>query len=259
MSDTKTCAIHQKNRAARYLTEQSPGHWVCTPGFECKAAGSGAGNDLRVQCTLHGKLRSLDCLQDDGTGKLICTPERRCKTAGATMPDYRDREKDRGGGADQLGPYGNGGMMGYDVNQYAAAYGAGGPYGGGAQYPQFPGAPYGAGAGQYAGYGGMPGMYPHYGAYHPMFAAGMQGMPPGMAWPYNALGDQQADGGQDRGAARSRSARRSRRRSRGSARKGHSRSGSGQRRRRRTRSPSHYEPSRQCSPSSSSSSGSRST
>merc|ERR1719203_298684 len=95
MSDSRTCTLHGKSRAARYLTEDSQGRFICMPGYECKAAGSGAGNDLRVQCTLHGKLRSLDCLQDDGTGKLICTAERRCKTAGQPMPDYRDRE-DRG-------------------------------------------------------------------------------------------------------------------------------------------------------------------
>eukprot|EP00419_Tripos_fusus_P022369 CAMPEP_0172719870 /NCGR_PEP_ID=MMETSP1074-20121228/75754_1 /TAXON_ID=2916 /ORGANISM="Ceratium fusus, Strain PA161109" /LENGTH=288 /DNA_ID=CAMNT_0013545269 /DNA_START=51 /DNA_END=915 /DNA_ORIENTATION=+ len=87
MGDLQTCAVHGKNRAMRYLTEQGPGRFVCMVGYECKAAGSGAGNDLRVQCTLHGKLRSLDCLQDDGTGRLICTAERRCKTTGVSMPD----------------------------------------------------------------------------------------------------------------------------------------------------------------------------
>merc|ERR1740120_226533 len=84
-------------------------------GYECKAAGSGAGNDLRVQCTLHGKLRSLDCLEDDGTGRLVCTSDRRCKTAGQTMADgdYRERgDYGTGGGYGMGGGYGSGPMGG---------------------------------------------------------------------------------------------------------------------------------------------------
>eukprot|EP00448_Togula_jolla_P034143 CAMPEP_0170630462 /NCGR_PEP_ID=MMETSP0224-20130122/34012_1 /TAXON_ID=285029 /ORGANISM="Togula jolla, Strain CCCM 725" /LENGTH=107 /DNA_ID=CAMNT_0010958519 /DNA_START=74 /DNA_END=394 /DNA_ORIENTATION=- len=103
----------------RYLKEDSTGHFVCMAGFECKAAGSGPGNDLRVQCTLHGKLRSLDCLQDDGTGRLVCCPERRCKTGGEPMNDYRDRRPEEAllpagamapyGMPGPYGPYGYGG------------------------------------------------------------------------------------------------------------------------------------------------------
>mmetsp|Transcript_63482 Transcript_63482/g.160655 ORF Transcript_63482/g.160655 Transcript_63482/m.160655 type:complete len:103 (+) Transcript_63482:162-470(+) len=95
MVDTRTCAIHGKSRASRYLEQDAAGRYICMNGYECKAAGSGAGNDLRVQCTLHGKLRSLDCLEDDGTGRLVCGPDRRCKTAGQPMADG---DRDRGGG-----------------------------------------------------------------------------------------------------------------------------------------------------------------
>jgi len=219
MGDTQLCAVHGKNRAMRYLEETTTGRFVCIAGYECKAAGSGAGNDLRVQCTLHGKLRSLDCLQDDGTGKLICTQERRCKTAGQTMPDYRDAETHPGEGTH------------YGANPYAA-------YGGGYGYPQYPGAEYGAGA-----YGGYPCMYPGYGGY-PMFP-GVGAMP----WaPFGAMprANGMRGGSSDRG--RSRSARR---------RGGCSSSRRPRRRRRRSSSPSHYEASRRRSPSTSQSSRSR--
>mmetsp|Transcript_150597 Transcript_150597/g.419762 ORF Transcript_150597/g.419762 Transcript_150597/m.419762 type:complete len:231 (+) Transcript_150597:89-781(+) len=222
MGETQTCAIHGKNRAMRYLTEESPGRYVCMAGFECKAAGSGAGND-RVQCVLHGKLRSLDCLQDDGTGRLICTPERRCKTTGSTMPDFRDRDKAVGGGQ----------QLGFGMPNPYAAYGPG-PFGA-PQYPQvgnaqyggvaaggcpFPGSQYVAPVGPYAGYAGMPGVYPQYGGY-PMF--------PGMVWPYGTMPSAGSGGGEDQ-PARSRS----RKRQQGdSSKKRRSRS-----KRRRRRSPS---------------------
>merc|ERR1719447_803258 len=93
----------------RYLTEEGPRRYICMQGCECKAAGSGPGNDLRVQCTLHGKLRSLDCLEDDGTGRLVCTPDRRCKTGGQPMNDRPAARSDSMGGgfgaAPCAGPY----------------------------------------------------------------------------------------------------------------------------------------------------------
>lgn len=251
MGDLQVCAVHGKNRAMRYLTEQGPGRFVCMVGYECKAAGSGAGNDLRVQCTLHGKLRSLDCLQDDGTGRLICTAERRCKTTGVSMPDYRDRDMPLGD--QQLSLYGGPGGLPYGMPNPYAAFGANGAYGGmGApQYCQANGA---AASGQYPGaygaYGPVPGIYPHYGGYS-MF-------PPGVVWPCGAVPagmpvpDRSSRSRSERGGG-------GRKGRGGGTRKRHS-SGSGGRRRRRrsrsrtrSRSPSHYN-TRRRSPSSSSSS-----
>lgn len=158
MIDTRTCAVHGKARAGRYLIQDPMGRFVCMPGSECKAAGAGAGDDLRVQCSLHGKLRSLDCLEDDGSGRLVCTADRRCKTAAAV------------GQGEHLDPMG-----------YGGAVGAYGHYGG--QYPMQMAVQYGATPGPYANYG----IYSQYGAY-PMVVAAAPGVPQtGVpAWPPGA-------------------------------------------------------------------------
>eukprot|EP00927_Polykrikos_kofoidii_P080323 TRINITY_DN7719_c0_g1_i1.p1 TRINITY_DN7719_c0_g1~~TRINITY_DN7719_c0_g1_i1.p1 ORF type:complete len:282 (-),score=25.23 TRINITY_DN7719_c0_g1_i1:209-1054(-) len=279
-NESRTCAVHGKSRSVRYLNEESGGRWVCMPGYECKAAGSAAGSDLRVSCTLHGKLRSLDCLQDDGTGKLICTPDRRCKTSGEPMPDYRDRAVVSGSGATAGGaivatpggqaPLGPvlppaGHVVPYGANPYAvygsfagnAAVQPGG-FGGslppGGTTPQFPGSPPcgGVPAGYFGAFGNltpssgfvpgnMPGVFPQCAGF------GMYGQMPGVQWMYGMPYPQGYTGEADR----------SRSRRRRSPRNGVSRSASrrGKRKRRRDASPSHYNSHRRRSPSSSSSSG----
>eukprot|EP00927_Polykrikos_kofoidii_P080324 TRINITY_DN7719_c0_g2_i1.p1 TRINITY_DN7719_c0_g2~~TRINITY_DN7719_c0_g2_i1.p1 ORF type:complete len:285 (-),score=24.21 TRINITY_DN7719_c0_g2_i1:184-1038(-) len=281
-NESRICAVHGKSRRVRYLNEESADRWICMAGYECKAAGSAAGSDLRVSCTLHGKLRSLDCLQDDGTGKLICTPERRCKTSGEPMPDYRDRAVVGGSGVIAAGaiagPPGGQGVpaplgaalppgchvVPYGANPYAAygsfgvgaavqlgAFGGTSPHGGATH--QFPGSPRHGGvpAGLFGAFGGMPqppGFVPSdmSGMYPQCAGFGMYGAMPGVQWMY---GMPYPNGYTSEGD-------RSRSRRRRSPRKGVSRSTSrrGKRKRRKDASPSHYNSHRRRSPSSSSSS-----